>query len=93
MIEQLRDAPQRADDVGVFDRSSLLVAHRLDELRHPNGHVDGERRVLERFDMDASAAGLEQLPEALDAHLSRPLLSIGFAALWALRAASSRRRF
>ena len=56
VVQQLGDAPQRADDVRIFDRSALLVAHRLDELRHPDGNVDGERRVLERLDMDATAA-------------------------------------
>ena len=81
MVEQLRDAPQRPNDVGVFDRSALFVAHRLDELCHPDTDINSERRVLERLDMNTPTTGLEQFPEALDAHL----LSIGFIAPLALR--------
>lgn len=44
--QELADATEKAEEVGVVDHLPLLVPHRLHELHHPNARVD--RQFLPR---------------------------------------------
>ena len=50
------------------DGAGVGIAIGLEELREPDGGVDGQDASLEGFDGDSAADGEEEAPEALDSH-------------------------
>lgn len=73
MIQQLADAPQESDQMRPRpDGAGVGIAIGLEELREPDGGVDGQDASLEGFDGYSPADGQEQTPEALDSHDDRP---------------------
>lgn len=69
MIQQLADASQESNEMRpLSDGAGVGIAIGLEELREPDGGVDGQDASLEGFDGDAPADGQEETPEALDSH-------------------------
>lgn len=54
--------------MAIPQRISFLVAHGLEELVDPDGSIDGEALLVQRFDLDWPRAGLQNGPEAGDTH-------------------------
>lgn len=68
MEEELADAAKEADDVAVAEGMAFLVANSFQELVDPDRSVDGETLPREGFELDGACAGLDDGPEARDAH-------------------------
>lgn len=68
MEQELADAAEEADDVGIVEGVALSVAHGFEELVDPDGGVDGETFSGEGLETDGAVGGLEDLPEAVDTH-------------------------
>lgn len=69
MIQELAYAPQKSDEMRPGpDGAGVGIAIGLEELREPDGGVDGQDPSLEGFDGDSPADGKEEAPEALDSH-------------------------
>lgn len=66
--QELADAAEETEEVGVLHHLPPVVSHRLHELHHPYARIDGESLSGEGLDGDAAADGGEQFPEALDSH-------------------------
>lgn len=57
--KELANATKEAKQMSVANHFALVVAHRFDELHHPNAGIDGEGFSGEGFDGDAATNGGE----------------------------------
>jgi hypothetical protein len=77
--EQLAYSAKETDNMAVSQRISFFVAHGFKELVDPDGGIDGESLLVQRFDLDWPRARLQNGPEASDTHGALPRTwSIGF---------------
>ena len=54
----------------VAEGVSFFVAHGFEELVDPDGGVDCEALFVQGFDLDGAGAGVDDVPEAGDTHIS-----------------------
>lgn len=67
--EELADAAEEAEDVGVADHVALVVPHRPHELHHPDAGVHRQPLPRQGLHRDAPPDRGQQPPQPVHAHL------------------------
>jgi hypothetical protein len=66
--EELADSAKEAHNVAVAQGIALFITHSFKELVNPDGGIDSEALLVQRFDLDGTRAWLQDGPEASDTH-------------------------
>ena len=67
-IEQLADATEESNDMGISKRIALFISYCLEKLIDPDRRVDGEPSLVECFEFNGASARLHDRPKAGDTH-------------------------